>query len=105
MEKNLGSDFVNLKKMAQTNPDVNKYLSSFSVVVGDLVLARRLHMGLTQSELAKHSGTTQATISRIEAGDDGVQLKTLNKVFRVLKLAEVNLQFNEEAATKELVVR
>jgi len=102
MNKNrLGKDFRELEKKAEKIPEVNEYLQKFSVIIGDLILARRLQLGLTQKKLAQLAGTTQATISRIEAGDEGGKAGTLNHVFRVLKLSNINPEFSEEAAAKQ----
>lgn len=97
------SDFTELEEKALEIPEVKEYLESFSVVIGDLVLARRLQLGYTQSELAKLAGTTQARISLIEAGDEGVTLKTLDRVFKALKLTNIVPKFSEEAATQQSV--
>jgi transcriptional regulator with XRE-family HTH domain len=52
------------------------------VIIGDLVLAKRLHSGWTQAQLAARVGVQQKTISRIEAGDPGVEIGTLDKVMQ-----------------------
>lgn len=99
MTRKSGDDFKDFKQSARTIPSVAEYLDSFSVAVGNLVFARRLQMGLTQQELADRTdGVTQATISRIEAGGD-VKTKTLDKVFKVLKLTRIQPFYEEDAAT------
>lgn len=97
-EKQLGQEFEELTKLAMEIPEVADYLESFSVVIGDLIFARRIQLGLTQLELAQLANTTQATISNIEAGKEGTKIGTLNRVFRILKLATIIPWFDEEAA-------
>lgn len=99
MSRKSGDDFKEFKQSARIIPDVAEYLDSFSVAVGNLVFSRRLQMGLSQQELADRTdGVTQATISRIEAGGD-VKTKTLDKVFKVLKLTRIQPFYEEDAAT------
>ncbi|WP_052452937.1 helix-turn-helix domain-containing protein [Paenibacillus polymyxa] len=98
--KGLGSDFENLKQAAREIPEVAEYLDSFSVTIGDMVLARRIQLGYTQSLLANLAQTTQARISQIESGNGNVTSDILNRVFKALKLASLNPTFrDEEAAT------
>ncbi len=98
-----GSDFEALKESARQNPEVAEYLNSFSVVIGDLVLARRLVKKYTQKQLADMTGTTQARISLIESGTGNVETDTLNKVFRALGLVSLNPEYQDEAATAEAI--
>lgn len=95
-----GQDFNDFMEEARRDPDVASYLDSFSTAVGDLVLARRTALGWTQQMLAKQAGTTQARISQIEAGFDGVKMETLDKVFRALGLSHVVPYYREDAATR-----
>ncbi|MDT3417093.1 DNA-binding XRE family transcriptional regulator [Brevibacillus aydinogluensis] len=98
MTKKLGQDFQALKASARQIPGVREYLHSFPAIIGDLVMARRIQMGLSQEKLAELAETTQATISRIESGDEGVKLGTLSKVFDVLGITGITPHFSEEAA-------
>jgi DNA-binding XRE family transcriptional regulator len=98
-DKKLGQDFEEMLLRAKNIPDVQKKLESFSTVIANLVLVRRAQLGITQSELAKKAGTIQYTISRIESGDDGVKLTTLNKVFDILGLVGISPTYREDAAT------
>jgi transcriptional regulator with XRE-family HTH domain len=72
-------------------------------MIGTLVFARRVELRLTQQQLAEMAGTNQAHISKIEAGDDSVTGKVLNKVMRVLSLSALQPVFHEHAAGRELV--
>ncbi|MCD9020204.1 helix-turn-helix domain-containing protein [Cohnella silvisoli] len=104
-ERKLGQDFADLKAEVRKLPGMGDYLDSYSVVIGNLVFARRMQMGYTQTKLAELSGTNQAHISRIEAGDESITAKVLNNVFRVLKLASLKPLYDEEAASKEFTSR
>lgn len=100
MTKPLGQNFKELKESARDIPEVREYLESFSVVVGNLVQARRIQMGLTQAQLANLAGTKQATISKVEAAKENVTMDTLNRIFSALRLSELNPIFaDEDAAT------
>lgn len=103
MSKKPGQDYKDFFEKAGKIPEVKEYLNSFSVIIGDLVLARRLQLGWTQQELANRAETTQARISLIEAGDEGVKMKTVDKVFRALGLKEITPGYGEEAATSQEV--
>lgn len=98
----LGKDFEALKKSAREIPEVQEYLDSFSVTIGNLVLARRIQLRLSQTKLAEMANTTQARISKIEAGQN-VNTDVLNQVFKALKLNNVHLVYSdeEESATAE----
>ncbi|WP_035301092.1 helix-turn-helix domain-containing protein [Brevibacillus thermoruber] len=80
----MGHDFQALKSSAREIPGVREYLQSFPAIIADLVMSRRIQMGLSQEQLAELAETTQATISRIESGDEDVELGVLTDVFKVL---------------------
>ncbi|MEZ4686635.1 MAG: helix-turn-helix domain-containing protein [Bacteroidia bacterium] len=48
--------------------------------IGQLIKNTRKAMGLTQSELAKRSGTSKHYISRLENNKSGIELSTLRRV-------------------------
>lgn len=54
--------------------------------LGAVIQSHRLAKGLTQTELARLSGTQQKTISAIENGSDGTRLDTLLGVIGILDL-------------------
>ncbi|MFK4472591.1 putative transcriptional regulator [Paenibacillus sp. RC73] len=97
MSKQPGQDFEEFMKEARQDPEITAYLDSFSVAVADAVLARRLALGWSQRKLAEQAGTTQARISQIEAGFEGIKMETLNKVFKALGLKQLTSLFTEEA--------
>ncbi|MCM3702084.1 helix-turn-helix domain-containing protein [Paenibacillus macerans] len=103
MTKKLGQDFVEFMEEANQIPEVKEYLTSFSVVIGDLVMARRLQLGWTQKQLAERADTTQARISQIEAAHEGVKMGTINKVFKALGLSNINPEYREDAAGKQFI--
>lgn len=102
MNRRLGQDFDELKQSAREIPEVAEYLDSFSVAIGNLVFARRMQLGLSQMELARLARTTQATISRIESGDEGVKTGTLNSLFRALRLVRIDPIYTEDAVSSSL---
>lgn len=59
--------------------------------VGDVIRARRRMMGLTQAALAKRSGVSKDTISRIENGQHNVRLNTLEAIAGAMGLRAVHL--------------
>lgn len=66
----------------------------------DQILALRIRAGLTQAQLAKLAGTTQAVVSRLEAAVGNPKLGTIGKVLSALeeRIAAV------DGATAEAVV-
>lgn len=101
--KKLGQDFENFMQEAKQIPEVEDYLTSFSVMIGDMVLARRTKLGWSQAKLASLASTTQARISQIEAGSQSVKLDTINRVVHALGLKSVSPFYGEDAASKEVV--
>lgn len=51
----------------------------------DQILALRVRAGLTQAQVAKLAGTTQAVVSRLEAAIGNPKLGTIGKVVRALE--------------------
>jgi y4mF family transcriptional regulator len=60
--------------------------------VGDVIATARRHRGLTQAQLAREMGVTQAWISQIEQGKDNAQI---GKILRVLAYLGVRLRVGE----------
>jgi transcriptional regulator with XRE-family HTH domain len=63
--------------------------------VGRTVREARLHAGLTQAELARRSGTSQATLSAYESGAKTPSAATLDRV-----LLACGRRLTTEAATR-----
>lgn len=82
-------------------PGVNEHMNSFEVQMGKEIFQRRLELGLTQSELVEKilkqgDKITQATISKVECGDNTVGSDTYNKIFRALgDHIEIEIKFGE----------
>jgi ribosome-binding protein aMBF1 (putative translation factor) len=64
--------------------------------VGERIHAAREAAGLTQRELARRMGTSQAAIDRLESGGVGATLTTLQGVATALGL-EVNVELKPTA--------
>jgi DNA-binding XRE family transcriptional regulator len=52
----------------------------------NLVKAWRTHLGLTQSEIAKKAGITQAALSQMENNENTLRTATLEKLARAMNL-------------------
>jgi len=61
-----------------------EYQETFGL--GDIVAKRRTELNLSQIQLAKTTGVSQADISRIECGKGNPTLDTLKKIFVALQL-------------------
>lgn len=99
MNKPLGQNYKDFMDKAREISEVQEYLESFSVSIGNMVFARRMQLNLTQQQLADLAGTTQKRISLIESASGNVEQKTLDNVFRALKLKSLNASFEEMSAT------
>jgi ribosome-binding protein aMBF1 (putative translation factor) len=64
--------------------------------VGERVHAARQAAGLSQRELARRMGTSQAAIDRLESGGVGATLTTLQRVATALDL-EINIELRPSA--------
>lgn len=100
MNKRLGDDFKELTQEAMEIPEVRNYLKSFSVIIGDTVYARRMQLNLSQRELAEKANTIQSRISMIEKASGNVSQDILDRVFQVLRLQDIQVTFNEDAAAR-----
>ena len=61
-----------------------EYQETFGL--GEIVAKRRTELNLSQIQLAKSTGVSQADISRIERGKGNPTLDTLKKIFAALQL-------------------
>jgi ribosome-binding protein aMBF1 (putative translation factor) len=64
--------------------------------VGERIQAARRAAGLSQRELAKRMGTSQAAVDRLESGGVGATLTTLQRVATALDL-EVSIELRPSA--------
>lgn len=81
--------FDQVMDMFKAVPGVKEHLNKPSIVLGKIVLRRRLELGLTQKEvveIVKKNGETltQSRLSKLECGDDGITMKTYDKVIEAL---------------------
>ena len=58
----------------------------------NLEKAWRTHLGLTQREVAKRAGMSQAALSQMEKSTNEFRTKTLEKLARAMKLSVEQLQ-------------
>jgi HTH-type transcriptional regulator/antitoxin HipB len=54
--------------------------------IGDAIRRRRRKLGLNQAKLGERTSSRQATISTVEAGEPGTQLRTLCDIMAALDL-------------------
>jgi transcriptional regulator with XRE-family HTH domain len=47
--------------------------------LADDLVARRIALGLTQTEVAARMGTSQSAVARLEAGDNDLRLSTIER--------------------------
>ncbi len=52
--------------------------------IGALISSIRIQLGMSQKALAKRAGIPQSTVSRVEQGQRGTSLSTLNKVLEAI---------------------
>ena len=69
--------------------------------LGAMIRRERRKQQLTQAQLGQEIGLRQATISKLEAGEPGTQLRTLFDALTVLKL-EIALERRGEALTRDI---
>ena len=69
--------------------------------IGDAIRRRRRSLGLRQKELGEKTNLRQATISALEAGEAGTQLRTLFEVLTALDM-ELVTRPRTKASTDEI---
>lgn len=69
--------------------------------LGAIIRRERRKQQLTQAQLGQEIGLRQATISKLEAGKPGTQLRTLMDVLAVLKL-EIVLEKRGESSIRNI---
>lgn len=89
------SEVVDLSHL-MADPDLKKFAEGLRSQVqaeyqetfglGEIVAQRRTELNLSQIQLAKSTGVSQADISRIECGKGNPTLDTLRKIFAALQL-------------------
>jgi predicted transcriptional regulator len=53
-------------------------------VLSEQLVARRVDLGLTQTQVAARMGTSQSAVARLEAGSDDIRLSTLERYVSAL---------------------
>jgi DNA-binding XRE family transcriptional regulator len=71
-------------------------------LIAQAVRSTRLRAGLTQAQLARLAGTTQAVISRLESGTD-LRTPSLELLSRIAGACKAKLTFSFEFPTKRRV--
>lgn len=66
------------------------------------IIKKRKALGLTQTELAKRINTKQSVISRIEAGNSNITLKTLGDIAKALDTDVIHLIALDESSSNEM---
>jgi predicted transcriptional regulator len=59
-------------------PGFSEMAARRRILASDLT-ARRLHLGLSQTEVAARMGTSQSAVARLESGSADVRLSTLER--------------------------
>lgn len=85
-----------LRKELTALSDVEKEATSQMAHLVNEITRRRKYLGLTQSEVAKRAGITQAQVARLETSPSIPSLETVTKVAIAL---EIKLGIEEAAAT------
>ena len=96
----LGKKHDELKRLLDQVPGVKEHMSSFHVQMGKQILKRRLELGLTQMEVVKKvqeqgEKITQATVSKVETGDNLVGADTYDKILKALDARSINIEFGD----------
>ena len=78
----------NLQRFLDDNLDTitidDKNSLSLENELGEAIMIRRKHLGMSQSDLAKASGIQQANISRIEKGHSNFTINQLKRIASAL---------------------
>lgn len=88
-------------ELLKTVPGVSEHLDTPSVILAKKIAKRRIDLGLTQTKLvenARNKGIilTQAAVSKVEAGYEGVTQGTVDKVVLALGgIEDMQLTFKE----------
>ncbi len=75
---------------------------AFAQTIADDVVRKRVQVGMSQAQLARRAGTSQAAISKLECGDGN---PTISKVARVLAILREELEKSKAPAVEMAVIR
>jgi transcriptional regulator with XRE-family HTH domain len=99
--KKFQSKHKDLMDLLDQVPGVKDHMESFEVKMGQQILKRRIELNLTQQkvvEIIQRQGgkITQATISKVERGDNTISTDTYNKIIEVLGgVKDLKIEFGE----------
>jgi ribosome-binding protein aMBF1 (putative translation factor) len=101
MTRTSWTDLKDKKLSSMTNAERAEYdrayaEASLAAEVGERIHDAREAAGISQRELARRMGTSQAAINRLESGGVGATLTTLQRVATALGL-EVNVELRPTA--------
>ncbi len=97
------STFENYLKEQLKDDEFRKeyYKAKFFSEIGVQIVKLRLKLHLSQAELAKKAGTTQAVVSRIENGSVSVTVGTIQKLAEAMD-SVVNIEFLSNSEMRHL---
>lgn len=90
-------------------PGTREYMNKFSVLMATQILKLRKESGLTQIALIERikeqgNNITQATLSRVECGEENITAETYDKILQALgHLEDVTPEFSDRPKSRELV--
>jgi transcriptional regulator with XRE-family HTH domain len=76
------SELVLIEEVMQAAQKVKMAIRGLAI--GTLIKSIRLQLGMSQKVLAKRACVPQSTVSRIEQGQRGMSLATLNKILKAI---------------------
>lgn len=100
--------YADLKAEFRKVPGSEEHMQKLSVILAKEIIRRRKELNMTQTqvvELAQKHGHsfTQATLSRVEAGTENIEIATYQKIFEALGgLISLRTQYSERPKSSEL---
>lgn len=80
---------------------MNNQIARNEKQLGAILRRARKHAGMTQSDLGNHIHLRQGTVSRLEAGEPAVQLRTLMAALSALDL-ELVVRLRSKGSSSEI---
>lgn len=100
--------YADLRSKLYKVPGTTEHMQKLSVILATEIVRRRKELNMTQTqvvELAQQHGHTftQATLSRVEAGTENIEIETYHKIFDALGgLISLQPQYSERPKSNEL---
>lgn len=86
---------ANLEKVQFDDFSISNGINTIAQI-GSIIKSERKRKNISQTELSKRSGVTQANISKIERGCINVTLKQIDKIIKALNMRlEIEVVSNE----------